>query len=37
MCLGGDFTANVFGVEQAKDVFSTQIKELGISKTQKFK
>jgi hypothetical protein len=30
ICLGGDFTANIFGTEQAKDVFYSQISELGL-------
>jgi len=30
ICVGGDFTANVFGIEQAKDVFFSQIKILDV-------
>ena len=35
ICVGGDFTANVFGVEQAKDVFFSQIEILDVEKQKK--
>lgn len=31
ICLGGDFTANTLGIEQAKNVFFEQITELGLN------